>query len=239
MKKKLFAIKTVNMDCLSDIELSDALQEAKIMPTLNHPNIINFEDCFVMKQPKLALCIVMEYADGEDLKKRIQSQRKLKKFFSENQILDWFTQICLGVKHLHDRKILHRDLKSENIFLTRNNIIKLGDFGVCKCLDYTLQKATTEIGTPYYISPEIILGDSYSYPTDIWSLGVILYELCALKLPFEGRNRPELNANIIRGKFSEINSGYSNDLKMLLRNLLNVKEERRLRVHDILSNINY
>ena len=206
------------------------------MPTLNHPNIIHFEESFLIKKPKLAICLVMEYADGEDLKKRIINQIKKKIYFSENQVLDWFTQICLGIKHLHDRKILHRDLKTENIFLTKNHVIKLGDFGVAKCLDYTLQKAKTEIGTPYYISPEIILGDPYSFPTDIWSLGVILYELCTLQLPFIGRSRGELNANIIRGRFAEFKSDYSDDIKNLLKNLLNVDQEQRLRVHDILSN---
>jgi len=141
----------------------------------------------------------------------------------------------LGIKHMHDRRILHRDLKSENVFLTRNGVIKIGDFGVAKCLEYTLQKAVSYIGTPYYLSPEIVLGLDYSFASDIWSLGVILYELCCLNLPFEGRNIGELNQNIIRGAYKAIPTCYSSDLACLVKNLLSVKEEKRFRVHDILN----
>ena len=207
------------------------------MPNLNHPNIIHFEESFLLKNPKPCLCLVMEYAEGDDMFKRIKNQIKNKTFFSENQILDWLTQICLGIKFLHDRKILHRDLKTENIFLTKNQIIKLGDFGVAKCLDYTLEKASSHVGSPYYISPEILNGEEYSYPTDIWSLGVILYELCCLKKPFEGRNIGELNANIIRGKYIDIKTDYSKDLKCLVNNLLNKNQEQRMRINDILSKV--
>ena len=221
---------------MSDKEVAESLIEAQIMATLNHPSIIHLEETFIMKKPKLSICIVIEYADGEDLNKRIINQKKLKKYFQESQILDWFTQICLGVKHIHDRKILHRDLKSENIFLTKNGLIKLGDFGIAKCLDYTLEKAHTYIGTPYYLSPEIILGKSYSSSSDIWSLGVILYELCCLKKPFEGRNVAELNNNIIQGKY-EFKLGYSDELKSLLKILLVVNEEKRLTVNEILRKI--
>jgi serine/threonine protein kinase len=82
--------------------------------------------------PKISsyLCIVMEYADGGDLYNRIKEQKKIGKLWPEDQILDWFIQICLGVKHIHDRKILHRDLKSQNIFMTSGNDIKMGDFGI-------------------------------------------------------------------------------------------------------------
>jgi len=92
----------------------------------------------------------------------------------------------LAVKHVHDRKILHRDLKSSNVFLTNNNRVKLGDFGIAKVLNKTTSKAKSFVGTPYYISPEIIEGKRYDFFSDIWSIGVILYELCTLELPFKG-----------------------------------------------------
>lgn len=90
-------------------------------------------------------------------------------------MLDWFTQMCLAMKHVHDRKIIHRDIKGQNIFLTKNNIIKLGDFGIAKILNKTMEKARTVVGTPYYLSPEIIESKPYSFKSDIWSLGVLLY----------------------------------------------------------------
>ena len=93
--------------------------------------------------------------------------------------------MCLALRYIHERKILHRDIKPANIFKTKSGIIKFGDFGVSKLLQSTLAKASTEIGTPLYLSPEIVKGEKYDKPTDIWSLGVTLYEICALKRPFD------------------------------------------------------
>lgn len=101
-------------------------------------------------------------------------------YFPEELVLSWFTQICLALKHCHDRKILHRDLKSQNIFLTKRNIVKLGDFGIARVLSNTKSIAKTVVGTPYYLSPEIIESSPYSFKSDVWSLGVLLYEMCAL-----------------------------------------------------------
>jgi NIMA (never in mitosis gene a)-related kinase len=101
-------------------------------------------------------------------------------YISEEYILNWFTQVCLAIKHCHDRKIIHRDLKASNIFLTKKGICKLGDFGIARVLSNTKSNAKTVVGTPYYLSPEIIQGRPYNSESDIWSLGVLLYELCAL-----------------------------------------------------------
>jgi len=99
----------------------------------------------------------MDYADGGDLAQKI-SLRKGKGYFKEHQILDYFVQICLAMKHIHDRKVLHRDLKSQNIFLTKGNLVKLGDFGIAKMLNTTNQMVKTMVGTPYYLSPELVGG---------------------------------------------------------------------------------
>ena len=98
----------------------------------------------------------MEYADGGDLSKKIKEQKATGKLFDESIILDWFTQLCLAIKHVHDRKIIHRDIKGQNIFITKNNTVKLGDFGIARVLNKTMEKAKTVVGTPYYLSPEII-----------------------------------------------------------------------------------
>jgi NIMA (never in mitosis gene a)-related kinase len=106
---------------------------------------------------------------------------------AEDDILNFFVQICLALKHIHDRKILHRDIKPDNIFLMASKIIKLGDFGVAKVLSNTLACAETQTGTPYYTSPEICLGKRYNHKTDVWSLGCVLFEMVTMTHAFHGR----------------------------------------------------
>ena len=117
--------------------------------------------------------------------------------------------MCLGIKHVHDRKILHRDIKCQNVFLTKEGIIKIGDFGIARVLKNTIDVSKSMVGTPYYLSPEIIEGRPYSFKSDIWSLGVMLYEMCALKPPFEAMNMHFLAMNIVRGKFRQISNHFS------------------------------
>ena len=129
---------------------------------------------------KRCLCIVMDYADGGDLYTKIANQKKIGRgkstkifdlvklisfcivCYSEDQILDWFVQMALAIKHIHDRKILHRDLKTQNIFMTQSGQIKIGDFGIARVLQHTYDCAQTAIGTPYYLSPEICQEKPYN-----------------------------------------------------------------------------
>ena len=131
---------------------------------------------------KRCLCIVMDYADGGDLQSKIKQQRG--RLFQEREIIDIFVQIALALKHVHDRKVLHRDLKGQNIFLTRTGMIKLGDFGIARVLKHTVEKARTMVGTPYYLSPEMCEQKPYNQKTDIWAMGCLIYELCTGKHPF-------------------------------------------------------
>ena len=175
----------------------------------------------------------MDYADGGDLSIKIREQNG--KFFPENKILDWFTQVCLAIKHIHDRKILHRDIKSQNIFLMKNGQIKLGDFGIAKCLNQTIDKAKTYVGTPYYLSPEIINSQPYDFKSDIWSLGVLLYEMCALKMPFDASNLPQLYIKIINCNYQPLSNNYSDELKKLVKAMLNETSLKRPNIGEILN----
>jgi len=206
-------------------------QEAKILSVLKHPSIVNFREVFTTVSNKL--CIVMDYADGGDLHTAIINSKG--KFFSESQILDWFTQICLGLKHVHDRKILHRDIKAQNVFLTKTNRCLLGDFGIAKILDHTQGFARTMVGTPYYLSPEIIERKNYSFQSDIWSLGVLLYYLCTLKPPFDATNLHALGAKILKGIYSPIPRHYSKELKGLVTQMLMIDPVKRPLINDILN----
>lgn len=120
---------------MSSKEKEETIKEAQILKSLNHPNIVNFREVYITKNNKLK--IVMEYAECGDLAKAISLRKAKNSHFDEKQILDWFTQICLAIKHVHDRKILHRDIKGQNIFIAKNNSLKLGDFGIARVLNKT------------------------------------------------------------------------------------------------------
>jgi len=237
--KEYAVIKQIDIQTMSDDERKETLREAKILEVLNHPNIIRFREVYKTKKGKL--CIVMDFADNGDLQTKIKDKHKTKSkagqldYFSEDTVLNWFTQICLAIKHCHDRKILHRDLKSQNIFLTKKNIIKLGDFGIARVLSNTRSKAKTVVGTPYYLSPEIIESQPYSFKSDVWSLGVLLYEMCALCPPFNATSLHQLAQKIIKGAFDKLPKNYSTGLNSLISSMLQKDPARRPTVNAILK----
>ncbi|KAK7500538.1 hypothetical protein BaRGS_00008113, partial [Batillaria attramentaria] len=143
-------------------------------------------------------------------------------------ILMWFVQICLAIKHIHDRKILHRDIKSQNIFLSSSGTVQLGDFGIAKVLNNTVELARTCIGTPYYLSPEIVENN------DIWSLGCVLYELTTLKHAFEAGNMKNLVLKIIRGSYPPVPPQYSYDLRGLIAQLFKRAPRDRPSINNVL-----
>jgi len=228
--KSKAVIKQIDITQMSEEEKKETLDEAKIMENLTHPNIIHFREVYKTKRGKL--CIVMDYADGGDLQKYLKNT---KKYLKEDLILDWFTQIWLAMKHVHDRKILHRDLKSQNIFLTKSNFVKLGDFGIARVLSHTKDIAKTVVGTPYYLSPEIIENRPYSFSSDIWSLGVLLYEMCWLRPPFDAGSLHELASKILKGKYPAIPSFYSENMSLLIATLLKVNPKDRPTINQILK----
>jgi NIMA (never in mitosis gene a)-related kinase len=221
----------MDLSRMTEQERKETRQEARILEILKHPSIINFREVFTTVTNKL--CIVMDYADGGDLQKKIKEAKG--RFFAESQILDWLTQICLGLKHVHDRKILHRDIKLQNIFMTKTNRCLLGDFGIAKILSCTKGFARTVVGTPYYLSPEILESKNYSFQSDIWSLGILLYELCALKPPFDAPNLPLLGMRIVRGNYTPLSSQYSRELRNLVSQMLMVDPNKRPTIHQILK----
>ncbi len=140
----------------------------------------------------------MEFADDGDLDSKIQAHIKNKTNFPENEIWSYLIQMTSGLKALHDNKIMHRDLKCANIFLMKDGMLKLGDLNVSKVVK--MQLAYTQTGTPYYASPEVWSDKPYDYKSDLWSVGAVIYELCALKPPFKGTTLQDLYRNIMRGK---------------------------------------
>ena len=229
-----YVIKQIIIEGMSTQEQNETLNESTILAKLDHPNIIKFKEVFIAKRPKRTINIVTEFADGGDLGQKISAQKG--HLMQENEILDYFTQICLAIKHIHDKKIIHRDLKSQNVFLTKSGLVKLGDFGIAKGFKNTWDKASTVIGTPYYLSPEIVNNKPYDYKSDIWSLGVLLYEMMALKMPFDAGSLPMLSLKIMRGNYPPPPSCFSQDLRNLVSQLLATDPAKRPKVDDILKN---
>ena len=228
-----YVIKQITLEGMDDEEKRETFNEAKILKKLDHPNIIKFKEVFLQRQPKPALNIVTEYADGGDLGQKIEKQKKVP--FSEAQILDYITQICLALQHIHKKKIIHRDLKSGNIFLMKSGIVKVGDFGIAKGLQSTWEKAKTFVGTPYFLSPEIINNQPYDNKSDIWALGVLLYELMTFQMPFNAVSLPMLSIKINRGVYKAPPSTYSSDIRNLLKKCLTVNPDKRPSIDEILK----
>ncbi|XP_015131520.2 serine/threonine-protein kinase Nek5 [Gallus gallus] len=223
-------IKEIDLTKMPVKEKEASQKEVILLAKMKHANIVTF---YASLQEENKLYIVMEYCDGGDLMKRINMQHGV--LFEEDQILSWFVQISLGLKHIHDRKILHRDIKSQNIFLSSNGkVAKLGDFGIARQLNDTTEFAYTCVGTPYYLSPEICENRPYNNKTDIWSLGCVLYELCALKHPFEGNSLHQLVLKICRGYFHPVSPNYSYDLRMLISQLFKISPRDRPSINSIL-----
>jgi NIMA (never in mitosis gene a)-related kinase 1/4/5 len=174
-------VKEISLAKMGPKEAKMTEQESALLARLQHPNIVTFWESFVaIKNRCKNLYIVMDFADGGDLSNLVKSRNG--SYMQEAQVITLSVQICLALKHIHDRKILHRDLKCANIFLTKKGIVKLGDFGIAKVLRSTGDLAVTQIGTPYFMSPEILENKRYNSKTDIWSLGCVVYELMRLKV---------------------------------------------------------
>ena len=186
---------------LNQSQADEARREAQILNRLDHPNVVAFFESFVETSVSdgPTLNIVMEFCDGGDLDQVIKARRKTGQVFDESYVMRIFVQLLLALKYVHAQKVLHRDIKPQNVFLTRTGLAKWGDFGVAKCLQHTTSMARTQTGTPYYLSPEIFNDEAYSSASDMWSLGVVLYELATLKLPFHATSLGKL-ARLVLGR---------------------------------------
>jgi serine/threonine protein kinase len=228
------AVKRVCMDGMSADDLRETLNEVKVLQSLHHPFVIEMQSCFLTSKH---LNIVMPLADCGDLSSFIKNQKG--SALAEADVLMLFTQICCALKHVHDRKILHRDIKSANILLCtgiRGNLeAKLADFGIARVLHGTMELASTAVGTPYYMSPELCKNESYDAKSDVWALGCLLYEMCTQKNPFTGANFSGLALKILRGKYPPLPSSYTRQMSLLVSMMLEVDAQKRPSVAQILK----
>ena len=229
---KIYALKKVKLQNLSDKEKENSLNEVRILASVRSTFVISYKEAFIDENDK-SLCIIMEYADKGDLYQKIVQFRKLKYLIEEVDVWRIFIQMTKGLKALHDLKILHRDLKSANIFLFSDGSAKIGDLNVSKVAHKGL--GYTQTGTPYYASPEVWNDKPYDYKSDIWSLACVVYEMLALHPPFRAENMEGLYNKVIKGQYEKICDKYSKDISEILKLLFKVDPKERPSCGDILK----
>ena len=227
----IYALKKVKLKGLSDKEKQNALNEVRILASVKSPFVISYKEAFIEEESEV-LCIVMEYADKGDLYQKIVHLKKIGCLIEEIDAWKIFIQMVRGLKSLHDLKILHRDLKSANIFLFSDGTAKIGDLNVSKVAQKGL--GYTQTGTPYYASPEVWNENPYDNKSDIWSLGCVTYEMLTLHPPFRAKNMEELYNRVIKGQFKKIGNKYSDDMNEIIAYLLKVNPRDRPNCDEIL-----
>ncbi|XP_077927944.1 serine/threonine-protein kinase Nek11 isoform X2 [Halichoerus grypus] len=229
--EELKVLKEISVGDLNPNETVQANLEAQLLSKLDHPAIVKFHASFVEQDN---FCIITEYCEGRDLDCKIQEYKEAGKTFPESQIIEWFIQLLLGVDYMHERRILHRDLKSKNIFL-KNNLLKIGDFGVSRLLMGSCDLATTLTGTPHYMSPEALKHQGYNTKSDIWSLACILYEMCCMNHAFTGSNFLSIVLKIVEGDTPSLPKRYPRELNAIMECMLNKSPSLRPSAMEILK----
>uniref|UniRef100_A0A061R280 non-specific serine/threonine protein kinase n=1 Tax=Tetraselmis sp. GSL018 TaxID=582737 RepID=A0A061R280_9CHLO len=202
------------------------LNEVEMMKRAGwHPNLVSYKGHFYTAEG--VLCIVMGYCEGGTLAELLRSMDPGVSL-AEEQIMDWFIQLALAIHHLHEKNIIHRDLKPGNIFLNKSHtIVRIGDLGIAKHMSNSFEMATTMMGTPYYMSPELMANRPYSSKSDIWSLGCILYEMAARKTAFQAKGMPQLMIKIMRNAYQPLPSYLSRQFSSLVGSMLRSDPDAR------------
>jgi len=230
---QIYALKKVILKNLKPKEIQNALNEIRILASIKHPNIVAYREAFIDRVTS-DLCIVMEFAGGGDLSGKIKECREKRIRFPENMVVKFFYQLTSSLYELHMRNIIHRDLKTANIFLTWDlKSIKLGDMNVSKIVKNIF--AYTQTGTPYYASPEVWRDEPYSIKTDVWSLGCVMYELCMLRPPFNATDMDGLFDKVQKCSFDPFDSFYSKGLRDAIMRLLTLDPHHRPNCEKILN----
>lgn len=202
------------------------------MQSVSHTNIVQYLDAFIANNE---LYIAFEWAEAGDLKRQIRKANEKGVRFDERTIWRYFAQLCAAILHMHQARIMHRDLKPANIFLTLQGVVKVGDLGLGRHLSENTMEAHSKVGTPLYMSPEVLRGEGYDWKSDVWSLGCILYELAMLRSPFksEGLNLYGLFQKINKGDYEAIPPLYSDHLRRLVTRMISLTASNRPSMEEV------
>ena len=228
---KIYALKETNVRNLSQQERQDAVNEIRLLASVQQNTAISgFHEAFIDGN---RLCIVMEYAPFGDLSRALRKRQAQRKLLPEDLIWSYFIQIARGLQALHSQKILHRDVKTANVLRMSGEIVKLGDLGVAKLMKNNM--TNTQIGTPHYMPPEVWRNRPYTFNSDVWALGCVLFEMCTFTVPFEARSMEELRFKVMKGKIPALPQVYSGDMQKMVKWLMILEPSQRPNIDAVLD----
>eukprot|EP00931_Biecheleriopsis_adriatica_P104564 TRINITY_DN79228_c0_g1_i1.p1 TRINITY_DN79228_c0_g1~~TRINITY_DN79228_c0_g1_i1.p1 ORF type:complete len:831 (+),score=203.19 TRINITY_DN79228_c0_g1_i1:149-2641(+) len=230
------ALKKINIfDMMVPKQREKCLKEVRLLQSLDHPNIVKFLDSFIDQHE---LLIIVEWAEKGDLKRLIRKAVANETTFKEADVWNYSRQLAGALDHMHSKRIMHRDLKPANIFVKNDGSLQLGDLGLGRFFSSQTLEAFSKVGTPLYMSPEVLHGAGYDMQADVWSLGCVLYELVVLRSPFKSEQQLslyDLFVRISKGEYPPLPETFDSEFRTLVTQMLALEPAKRLDVSKVLE----